>query len=702
MKKRIRCITKLFITIALCCAWLNMPILANAENTPSEAPEPQAEGKFKLPTVVVTAEKRATNIQRTPMAITVFTAQDLEDNNIKTIQEALSRVLNLTQVEDIGGNTKINFRGALASTATETSPLVMYIDGVPVDSYAYLDANLLNVERIEVLRGAQSAIYGKNAFAGVINIISKQPDNTFQGKVFVDGGTELSGDVGGIASGPIIEDKLMYSFSTRYDYREGYMDHPNSSDSNKDRNLRLKGQLRLLPTTNSEVNFHIDYTANRKGFIPYALGDTSSMTSPAADSDYRDEDVANMALHGKVDFSDMTFKSITTFRKDDMKSALDTKPIYGPIFGGESNYHDVSKEVTQEFRLQNSQETEDGIDWLIGLYGGYRDFDRKEFNLVRNSVENTDYPYNEETQEFAPFAQVVVPLIDGLSVTAGFRWQYTKRNASLTSEMFKQAVLDTTASKTWTEWLPRLIVSYDITDEHMIYAGVNKSFLPGGFNRQNFPTVTNYVYEPQTAWNYEIGSKNSWFDKRLTANLTLFYSQYKDTQVRQWDAALVTTFAENAGESTAYGAELEMDMLIIPDLRASLALGYTHAEYDEYVSKTATGDIDYSGKRVELTPRLTGNASLIYRHQTGIMAQIDAQYASKMYWSADNDASRDSIITTNAQIGYETDSFDIYLYSTNLFDKRYTTAFQPGGGYGSDFVIVAPPREVGLKLVYRW
>ncbi|WP_196772918.1 TonB-dependent receptor [Pseudodesulfovibrio alkaliphilus] len=699
MPKHLRTTLKHLVTATLYCVLLSIPALAGAADKEKE-PEQEGEKSYQLPSVVVTADKSSKDVQKTPIAMTVFTEQDLEDNNIKTIRDALARVPSLMQVEDIGGNTKLSFRGALSSTGTETSPLVMYIDGVPVDSYSFLDANLLNIERIEVLRGAQSSIYGKNAFGGVVNIISKKPDNELQGKAFADAGTEESYGFGGVVSGPIVEDKLFFSLAGSHAHSSGFMDHPNSSDSNLERNVRLKGQMRLLPTDESELNLHMDYTAKRDGFIPYALGKSASLESPAADSDYRDEDIVNMALHGAVDFEHLTFKSITTYRNDIMKSSLDTKPIYGPAVGGLSNYHDVSSEYTQELRLQSREDKENSFNWLAGLYGGYRDFDRKEFNLVMGGVEITDYPYQEKTLDFAPFAQVEIPLAEAFTLTGGLRWQYVKRNASLHYELFQVPQYEVNPSDSWSEWLPRLVLSYDISDEHMIYAGVNKSFLPGGYNRQNTVSTVKYTYDSQTAWNYELGAKTSWLDKRLNANLTLFYSKYKDMQVRQWDAIAVSTFAENAGAATAYGAELDLDMQISSELRAMAAVGYTHAKYDDFISKSFAGtDVDYSGKKVENTPNYTGNVSLVYRHGSGLMAQLGAQYAGKMYWAADNIDSRDPVITANAKVGYEAESFDVYLYSTNLFDERYANAY---GGANLDIVIMAPPREVGLQFNYRW
>lgn len=702
MKKLKFCFAKSIAAIAVFYfALVSATTSADAAESSSDANSNRAQTTYELPAVVVTADKRPTELQKTPMAITVFTAQDIEDNNIRTVRDALARVPNLVEVSDLGGNTKISFRGALTSTATETSPMVMYVDGVPVDSFAYLDANLMDIERIEVLRGAQSTIYGKNAFSGVVNIISKKPDNDFRAKITSYAGTEYSYGLGATLSGPIVEDRLFFSLSAGHDYRDGYMRHPNSDESNRERNERVKGQLRLLPTDDSEINFYVDYTAKRKGFVPYVIGSSATMKSPAYDDDYRNDDILNMALHGAFDFDKAALKSITTFRRDTMNAILNTTPIMAPIYGagiaGNSGYDNMGQEFTQELRLQSPEDQKNGINWLVGIYGGYKDFQRKELSL-KSPLMETDYPYREFTKDLAPFAQIEVPITESLKITAGLRWQHTERSASINYEFYGVSMFHARPDKTWEEWLPKLVLSYDITDNHMVYAGVNRSFLPGGFNYSATSDLVSYTYDPQTAWNYEIGAKTSWFDKRLNANLALFYSEYDDMQVMQYDPISMGFSAENAAESSAYGLEFELDGQITSRLRALLALGYTHAKYDDYKRINTTGAFVYSGNKVQQSPEVTGNLSLVYRHENGFMAQTGAQYVSKMYWAADNIDSRSDVVTVDAKIGYEGDSWDVYLYGTNIFGERYMTTYDKNMNMG----IMAAPQEFGVQMAYRF
>lgn len=698
MKKQMKISIRYTGMIALCMAMLWMTV-SPAQARPVSVSDNQGnQDKHELDTILVTADKRSTDLQKTPMGITVFTDQDLEDNNIRTVEDLLARVPNLVPTSDMQSGVRLSYRGAMTSVGTETSPFVMYIDGVPTDAFSALDASLLNIERVEVLRGAQSAMYGKNAFGGVINIISKTPGNTVTGTAFADAGTEYSYQLGGTVSGPVVDNTLFFSLSGSHEYRDGYLDFADDFDSNTQGKTRFKGQLRLVPADNSEITLHMGLTRLRDGAMAFLVpaDDPSATETNAYGSDFRDTDILNLALHGSADFAGAALDSITTFRKDEMEASVDTGPVFFPGGSIYSTYGESSEEITQELRLQSPEE-KDGMSWLVGVYGGYRDFDRDQFGIP---AWNSNSPFKLETLDFAPFGQVVMPLfVDDMKLTAGLRWQYVNRKAEIRSIQGDTLVYQARPDETWREFLPKLVVSYDITDKHMIYTGVNRSFLPGGFNAQHNSPTTSYLYKPQYAVNYEAGAKTSWLDNRLKANLVLFYSEYEDMQILYWNP-IGYPVATNAGEATAYGAELELDMQLLPGLTGSAAFGFTHAEFDQY----AVEGQDNAGNKVPLTPDYTANLSLVYRHSSGIMAQASLLHSAEFYWKADNIDSRDSVTTVNAKLGYEGEAFDVYLYAANLFDERYFTFYEPAvPAYGfASYGLPAPPREFGLRLVCRW
>lgn len=673
-------------------------------------------GAYELPAVTVTADKRETLAEKTPIALTVFTEKDIADAGITTVRDVLMRIPNLSYNPGQGGLNFMTFRGAGASAATSTSPIVLYVDGVPVDTFLNPDANLMDVERVEMLRGPQSAIYGKNVLGGVINVITKKPDNTFRSKLTAGVGTLESSRAGASVSGPVVEDRLFFSFSALHDYYGGYMNSENASGKNWKRYERFKGLVRAMPSDALEINLHTDYTAFRSGFSPYRKGEGVTLKSIATDRDYEDQDILNMSLHAKASFDALAAESITTFRRESMDFRMDMTPISPDVYGhGGREY--TRREVTQELRFRSPDEYK-GVVWLAGLFAGYSDMDNNKafsdyapftfWGMTYHPSE--DRPFREYTTDFAPFGQIEIPVTDALKVTAGLRWQYTNRKASIrfrpngdTQLAYGAVPMSTHLEDEWNEFLPKLNISYQLTDDHMVYAGVNRSFLPGGFNTVT-TTGKDAVFDSQTAWNYEIGAKTNWFDRRLSVNLAFFYSRFDDLQVMQHDFATNSTVSDNAGRATSYGAEIDVAAKISKGLDLELGFGYTRAKYNDYEAQTVDAATyqpvthDYGGNYVALTPCYSGTAALIYRHESGFFARGEALYWGKMHWEADNEAKRGDVITVNARLGWEMESFDVYLYGTNIFGERYLDYYSRAG----DMALVAAPQEFGVQAVYRF
>ena len=734
---RIHTITTLMLSGLLAvCLFLAMPAVAAdaAAETAAPAGEPSPDlspdsnivddsAVYRLPAVTVTADKRVTEVQKTPMALTVMTEQDLSDKNIRTVKDVLEQVPNLITSNWIGGMNWTSFRGATTISATNTSPLIMYVDGVPVDTFYNMDSMLLDVERVEILRGPQSAIYGKNALGGVINIISKRPTNEFKGKIFSHVETFDGWGGGATISGPLMEDKLFFSLAAVHDYKGGWMKNDNTNKSNYEREERFKGQLLFTPSEDVEFRLHMDYIATRDGFTPYSLGQSYSNKSVAHQHDNQETDILSLAFLAKLRFDQATLESISTFRKERYDYRMSSEPwmtpwgFAGTGMAGRDNY---STEVTQELRLR-SNDGEEGLNWLVGAFGSYADkdmhnmFQDYEYYLFPGLAENSRYdqPYREYVTEFAPFAQVVVPVTDAFKVTAGLRWHYTHRDASfnyrpddglqaageflslITGTDMRMTPMSMTASKSWNELLPKLNLSYQITDDHMVYAGVSRSFVPGGFNYATTKD-SGYTYDSQTAWNYEVGAKTAWFDQRLNVNAALFYSTFDDLQVMQYDAAFGGYLANNAGKATSYGAELDVLARLAKGLDAQVSLGYTHARYDDYTS--AQGDEKFDDNKIEFVPEYTLNASLKYRHDNGLFAMGQVHYLSKIYWEAKNTDYRNPVTTVDARVGYEGDSFDVYLYGKNIFGERYQTYYTSISNIG----MMAPPQQFGIEMAYKF
>lgn len=675
---------------------------------------------YQLPTVTVTADKRTTDVQKTPSSITVMSRTKLEDANIDTIEKVLQRIPNMNFSQFAGGANFMSIRGITTSAGTSTSPIVMYLDGVPVDTFFNLDAPLMDIERIEILRGPQSAIYGKNAMGGVINVISRKPTNEWHGTLQADYGSFNTQRYAAAISGPLIEDKLYIALSGSHYSTDGYMNHDDTWYGNQERTERFKGMLRFTPTDDIDISFHLNYTARRDGYSSLIWGDEPTLDSIANKDDYLHSDIWNMALHMSFDFKPVTFESITTYRTENLDYAIDMIDLYGPALAAKgfnasaanTGRNNTRKEFTQEFRLRSPDDRE-GIKWLLGVFGGYTDM-----NIRESYADNpgtymgvparmwTDQPSHEYTQDYAAFGEITIPLLDRLKVTLGLRAQQTYKKISV-KYMGGTDILGIGSSAeehsfhesdSWFELLPKFNVSYELTDDIMLYGGVNRSFIPGGFNNATISGV-NMTYDAQTAWNYEIGAKTEWFDKRFLLNLALFHSRVEDLQILKLDLASGSYLSENAGSARIYGVEVDALARLLPGLDAEFSFGYLWTRFDDYSNYDALGNRhDYAGNKLPYTPDYTASFALQYRHEKGFFARGEVLHYGQLYWSEENDYKRDPVTLLNARIGYEFDPFAVYVYGNNLTDEKYLNYYATSTNYG----MMARPREIGVQLKYTF
>lgn len=660
------------------------------------APAPKQQ--YTLPTITVTADKREIDVQKLPMSVQVITGQQLEDSTMKTIGDVLEHIPNLSVNSSFVGLTYMSFRGSGTSEASETAPLAIYLDGVPIDPSTALDLNLLDIERVEVLRGVQSVLYGRNVLGGIVNVISKKPGNTYQGKFSLRGESYGTAAASGIFRGPIVEDKLFFSLAGELYRTDGFMKSEVSAGKNESDSGRFKGQIYATPTEDSEFSVYFNYSKVNSGFPPYKWGEHPSTTSNAAMSgDDQDLEQMSAALHGRIDFNPLTVESISTFRHMTLDAVHDYSHV--PAFQGFAwlNAGRKQSEMTQEFRLRSPDSTEKNpFKWLAGAYASYLDNDQ-DLTYGGGMLDQLQ-THREYSTDFALFGQLDIPLTESLTLTPGARWHYTNKSASIQNSMtsmFMNTALSEHERGDWNEFLPKLTLSYAITDNHMVYAGVSRSFLPGGFNYLASGVATSDLkYDSQKAWNYEVGAKTSWFDNRLTANMTLFYIDTDDMQVSILDPLTYDFTVKNASATTSYGMELDVTALIFEGLTADASLGYTHATFDSYND----GGHDYSGNDVPISPRFTAQLGLTYRHENGFFARAEMQHFGKSYWDASNESSRSAFQLVNARIGYETENFEAYIYGKNVFGERYYSYYLPSSNTG----IVGDPQRFGVEFVYKF
>ena len=655
-----------------------------------------------LETMTVTAQKQEENVQDVPMSISVFGEQDIEDRKIQSISEIADFVPNFMVFNEGGpGINTPSMRGIHAPFLSYTTSVGLFIDGVPVlSAFGYEDA-LLDIARIEVLRGPQGTLYGKNTEAGVVNIITAQPDNQFQGRVSgelgrmlsAEAGDKLKKDISFNVCGPIQKDRLFLGLAGQFYQRDGYIENITAGDTADDReHWSGKAHLRWTPMDQLDISLIATMLEHDDGSINMSLGEYgAAMYGVSIPGDRKVESNLDgtltprensQALKIKYDINNsFTLTSITTRRAYNDKADGDLD------FTSQTLSHVVKdhelKAMAQELRL-NYASTQ-----LKGLFGLYYDNDYKNLKTEIKS----DYPSmasvtdrDIEGDTYAAFANVTYGLTRHLNLIAGLRYEQQDQE-------FEDNLDDRQFDDSWDAVTPKIGVEYHFAPEILTYASASKGYRSGGFNASAPNDSPYYSYDEEELWSYEIGIKNMLLDNRIILNGAVYYMDISDMQVN--DAVSPTlSYLTNAAKATGKGVEVDAVVRVTEGLSLMGSFGYTDLEFDDFSDELG----NYEGNRNTYTPDYTYTIGAQYRNSIGLYFRADLIGYGKMYFDRANEYSRDAYQLVNAKIGYETERFDVYLYGKNVFDEEYNSY----GYWGGFYTIYSDPGEVGLQVNWRF
>lgn len=693
-KRMILCLFQLSFVFFFCC-----PGLAESEKT---------EDPVQLDTITVTAEKRSQNIQDVPISISAFDEYQIEDNDIHEVLDVINLVPNLSFSSQNQGVMYMSCRGITTTMINRRNPFVMFVDGVPYDNIIGYNADFNNAERVEVLRGPQGTLYGKNAMAGVMNVVTKAPSNEVEGRVSLDLSEFETYNVTASVSGPILKDKLFLGISASDYQTRGYManEDPHEDYYDDEDIFKARGRLRWVPFDNLEINLYSGKDVRSLGDAPMIGSKTIQYHEKKNPDDYMDVDSFDNALH--VDFTTEAFKvtSVSTHKKLSADYVVDYS--YGSNSVTHAKADTENTVISQEFRLQ-SIDRPGAISWTVGLYVQNEEETDHEMSMqylptpMISYNRKANWPTTTEADTAAVFSQVTLPFWRRFNLTAGIRYEYVQKEMKYKSETINLdagTIVKTVAYNVeddWDAWTPKVALDYRIDENVLLYAGVSQGYLAGGFNN-TIDDPESCKFDAQTNTNFEIGSKTNWLDNRLSCNLALFYMEIDDMQVSEYPNAYLMV-ASNAGKAHSYGLELETQYRPVKELTLYGALGIICGEYDEYMGY---GGVDYSGNDLKNTPKYTINLGGQYRHSCGFYAGLDVMGYGKTYFNEDNgeDSERDAFAVVDAKIGLELNRWDVYVYAKNLFDKEYFSSIFTSGI--RDSYMVGTPRTIGVNLTMHF
>ena len=686
---------------------------------------PAQQASFSIEEVVVTATKTGeTRLQDTPLAISAFGGDDLSRLGVADIRGLAEMTPNLA-VSENAGFSQVFIRGIGSNNAFAGSDpsSTIHLDGVYLARPSAYFANLFDVERVEVLRGPQGTLYGRNSVGGTINVVSRKPHEELMGKAEIGFGNYELVEGKLYVNAPLADD-LYASVAAVYTDREGYIKNvnPAGNDLDDDQTKAIRSQLRWNPGRVDAI-LRADYSRTESAIMGFSklLEPRGSELTDSLLGDFRR--VANNVPHEhfrrawglsadvNVELSDnLDLKSLTAYRKSRFYGSFDTDASDRDLQRTELN--EYQDQFSQEFNLTGR------FGRLTTIAGAYYFRETIDYPL---SVENrtagtatTSLPHV-VTESFAFFQQSDFDVTDSLTATFGIR--YTEEDKefsqyhyirSLATGLPAGPIAEYDTEGKYKAWTPKFGLEWTPTEDLMLYASASRGFKSGGFiNSSRDP---NQGFGPEKLWAYEVGAKSQWLDRRLTLNLSAFYYDYTDLQVNFFIAPGQTDI-RNAAEATVKGIEFEFDLHAFETTRISGSVSLLDATYDSFPAAPRRGNqavFDASGMYLNNSPKHLVALSLeqqlpnIGNIETSF--RVDASWNGRRYFTPENTLleSQEGYFLLNASLEMRVnEDVTVTLWGRNLTDEDYVTGT---ASYASLLVAgrVAPPRTYGIKVGYSF
>ncbi len=678
-----------------------------------------ADNTNALSEVVVTADKTEERLQNTPLAVTSLSSRQLKEYRVWTINDLTALAPSTFTVEhgNSTGSSFLNIRGAMGFSNDQA--VATYVDGVYQFDYFSAPINFSNIERVEILRGPQGTLYGRNAFGGVLNIITRRPTNQTGGFAEIDLGNYGQQRYSVGVNTPLITNKLFVSAGFQSNNRGAVYANPTLDTKNFDNHNAYSGNLNLkyLVSDKWTIDWNTRYENDKdKGAYPWAATDSAARANPYTvfgnwDNTERRTNL-NTSVAVKYFGRSFNFTSITAFVDYHIwlpgRFDFDFSPARLISFTTWSRQN----QLTQELRF-SSPANAGKWKWTAGsfLFGEKTKNSSTTYFDEEYALLDPAAPYasigngKRKAYGVALFGQATYAVSPEVDVTVGARYDVERRELTQNASFEKDNVVmllsaDSTAKKTFNAFTPKVVLSYKLTDNSMVYGSYAKGFRVGGFN---FGNKANPTYNPEKSDNYEVGIKNTLFANRLKLNLTAFYFQQKDQQVSTSRDG-INYASLNVGDMDNYGLELELSALPVKNLQIDWTASTSHSEYKklELFDAATNGVKDYKGNKAINNPALQSMLAVQYgvplsksAQQLKAFVRGEFRYIGEYQLDFINAYQQKAYGMLNARAGVTSNHVDVALWVRNLNDVRYM-AF----GYGS--YMMGLPRMLGVTVTGRF
>jgi iron complex outermembrane receptor protein len=668
--------------------------------------------------IVVTARRRAENLQNVPDSIIAIGQGEIRALNAKSLVD-LNRVTPNAHISD---NGQVTIRGIASNTRNIgfEAGAAVYIDGVYQGRPAGNNQDLADVERVEVLRGPQGTLYGKNTTAGAISLVTVRPGDTFTGRVEGQYGERNDRRLSGYVAGPLIQGLLGFKLSGYAHATDGYERNITNGDRYGDVDVMGgRAELRLTPG-DWDLALRGDYT--RDNSVPYVAKAVAGFAAPFAPGIKNIAQDAPSRSHlssGGASFTaERTFEpgytvtSISAWRTQDIRQTGDDD--YSPLDIWSHDFHDESKQLSEELRL--SSPTGRRLRYIVGLYAYSQDlksnrpgFPGRDFGLqgTLDDISSVD------TRSIALFSSVDYDLTSALTANLGLRFTHEHKSldfvqVGLPAVGFPNLLIHDAFTNT--DLSPTASLTYKISPDLTVYGKVSRGFKSGGWN-PDITTTPDIGFGAEKVTNFETGLRSELFDRRLKLNVTAYYMKWRDMQVQQFLGTFVGNVVTNAGEATIRGAELDLTAKPASWLSITAGGALNDTRFDKFDSGKG---VSYAGQQFLYTPRLSGfvafDASWPVREYGNFVVQGDFSGQSRVYFDNDRTVSVVGPYASapyglaNMRVGFVArNGLEVFVFGDNLTDKRVLLdRISDGLGLGLVTDRYGPPREFGVRVGYSF
>lgn len=695
--------------------------------------------------IIVTATRRSGTLQETPAAIAAFSAATIQSAGIERPADfiALTSNVNLVQTQN-AGNAFVIIRGITQARNSEPSVAVI-VDGIQQVNPAQFNQELFDIEQIEVLKGPQGGLWGRNAIGGAIIIKSKAPTDYLSGKVTAGIDNGFGYYVRGNISGPVAEN-LKFRLSGSWYDTDGFIQNEflgEKADPIQDLNLR--GNLLWTPTDNFDVDLRVAYSNLQTQALYFNIvNDVNDTSLPVQVNNpgQNDREMWNAAVKVRYEAdwgtlsNTLSYDRLTEVLTGD---AFDFKPIPDSFFFnlfesifGTGNGFDLNQsqflEVdawSNEFRYESPADKP--VQVTLGTYmvgtnrfistGNMVDTGNGVFPVFREprlTGNNPQFSFLSDAQRnfaWAVFGNASWKVTEQLRLDASLRYDRdNRRNTTLTPTAFlpnvlgfPQGVTGDVRRRGFQSWQPKFTLSYKPVDNVTLYGGWSRGFRSGGFNQTGVGAVAagngilgvSDIFEAEVAETWEAGVKTQTSDRLLTFNAAAFSTRTENSYFFVFLAANSTQNLGNVPLAQIKGFELDATLRPMRGLDINVGLGYTDSNIKQFA------DASQIGNELPLISRYTMNAGINYSRPItetlDLNWRLDYNRIGRTWWDVENSTSRDPVDLVNMRLGVSTKTFSVTAFAQNLFNEIYNAEFSPGG-----FVFKARPRRYGIEASFNF